>query len=158
MPDPIGHERLKTDLMIPWIIVAIILILQVVYVVGCHLYGNQLQQHLPEQQREWIRSIFYGVAIITFPLTNLIRHIMVRLNQTMPGDKLARHRYSATIIVSMSMIESMGVLGVVMFLLGDDFNTLYIFTVLVLLGLFLYRPKLNEYYRIVDALSAKNHQ
>jgi hypothetical protein len=48
------------------------------------------------------------------------------------------------------------VFGFVMFILGDDFNTLYIFSVLGALGLFLHRPKIEELAAIDQALSAKN--
>lgn len=158
MPGRIERERLKFDLFLPWATVAMIFTTLAIYVIICHMLGDQLQQHLPEQQREWIRTIFYGIAILTFPLTNLIRHIMVRLNQTMPGNKLPKHRYLTTIIISMSLMESVGVLGFVMFLLGDNFNTLYIFIGLAVLGLFLYRPKPDEYLGIVETLAAKQYE
>jgi len=45
-----------------------------------------------------------------------------------------------------------------MFMLGDGFNTLYIFTGLSALGLFLYQPKVSEYSEIIDAISAQNHE
>lgn len=93
------------------------------------------------------------LAIIAFPITNLIRHIQLRLNQTMPGKKSAKSRYLLTIFVSMVLIEGVGALGFVMFLLGDDFNTLYIFTGLSALGLYLYRPKAEEYGKIVEKLA-----
>ena len=100
------------------------------------------------------------MAIVTFPLTNLLRHIQLRLNQTMPysstaaGD-IAKTRYLITVIVSMALIESVGVFGFVMFVLGDNFNTLYIFSGLSALGMFLYRPKVDEYARIVEAFTAQ---
>lgn len=150
MSDRIERERLKSDLIFPWAIVFIMFASLVAYVIICHMLGDQLRRPLPEQQRELIRAIFYAIAIITFPLTNLIRHIMVRLNQTMPGDNKLKSRYLTTIIVSMSLIESIGILGFVMFLLGDSFNTLYIFIGLAVLGLYLYRPKTDEYLHIVQ--------
>ncbi len=107
---------------------------------------------LPEERRIIIRTVFYALAILAFPATNLVRHIQLRLNQTMPGNTTASSRYFITILVSIILMESTGVLGFVMFLLGDDFNTLYIFTGLAVLGLFLYRPKQLEYESIVTAL------
>jgi hypothetical protein len=109
-------------------------------------------------------------------MTNLIRHIQLRLNQTMPNSHSApeiddcmdaggrathgavseaKKRYLVTVIVSMSLIESVGIFGFVMFILGDNFNTLFIFSGLSALGMFLYRPKLDEYARIVEALTAQ---
>jgi hypothetical protein len=42
-----------------------------------------------------------------------------------------------------------------MFILGDGFNTLYIFSVLAVLGIYLHMPKINEYLAIKAALIEK---
>jgi hypothetical protein len=185
-------EQLKSDLILPWFIQGFMLAMLLAYIIVCIVFGDQIQQPLPEAQRVLIRTILYVVAIVTFPMTNLIRYIQLRLNQTMPYShsaqgtldsmdagvtalgkgKLesfleqrsrakdgrvveAKKRYLVTVIVSMSMIESVGIFGFVMFILGDNFNTLYIFSGLSALGLFLYRPKADEYARVVEALSAQ---
>ncbi|MDI1278140.1 hypothetical protein [Methylobacter sp.] len=165
MVNPVEREPLKSGLMLPWIVVGMMLTMLAAYVVICHTMGEQLQQPLPEAQRVLIRTVFYAVAIVTFPVTNLIRHIQLRLNQTMPCSPVtqgavatAKSRYLVTVIVSMSLVEVVGIFGLVMFLLGDGFNTLYIFTGLSALGLFLYQPKVSEYSEIIDAISAQNHE
>jgi hypothetical protein len=149
------RQTLKTDLILPWVVTGMMFFMLLTYITVCHIMGDQLQQHWLEDQRVIIRTVFYGIAIVTFPVTNLIRHIQLRLNETMPGDNTAKKRYLFTIIVSMSLMESVGVLGFIMFLLGDDYNTLYIFIGLSTLGLFLYRPKPNEYVRIIQAVDAQ---
>jgi hypothetical protein len=154
----VEREQSKSDLILPWMVVVMMLVMLVAYVVVCHLFGEQLQQPLPQNQRELIRTILYAIAIVTFPLTNLIRHIQLRLNQTMPGDTPSKSRYLLTVTVSMVLIESVGIFGFIMFILGDDFNTLYIFTGLSALGMFLYRPKLDEYYDIIEARNARKHE
>jgi hypothetical protein len=70
----------------------------------------------------------------------------------------AKSRYFTTVLVSMALVEVVGVFGLVMFMLGDGFNTLHIFTGLSTLGLFLYRPKVDEYSEIIDAISAQDHE
>ena len=152
--------QLKSDLFLPWLIQGVMLASLVVYIIVCITLGDQIQHPLPEAQRVLIRTILYVVAIVTFPMTNLLRHIQLRLNQTMPFSSIdpegeAKKRYLVTVIVSMSLIESVGIFGFVMFILGDNFNTLYIFTGLSALGLFLYRPKVHEYTGIVEALTAQ---
>ena len=154
----VEREQSKSDLILPWMVVVMMLVMLVAYVVVCHLFGEQLQQPLPQNQRELIRTILYAIAIVTFPLTNLIRHIQLRLNQTMPGDTPSKSRYLLTVTVSMVLIESVGIFGFIMFILGDDFNTLYIFTGLSALGMFLYRPKPDEYYDIIEARNARKHE
>jgi hypothetical protein len=156
----IEPEQLKSDLILPCLVQGFMLATLATFLIVCIVYGNQIQEPLPEAQRVLIRTILYVVAIVTFPMTNLIRHIQLRLNQTMPCSRdtprlEAKKRYLVTIIVSMSLIESVGVFGFVMFILGDNFNTLYIFSGLSALGMFLYRPKVNEYARIVETLTAQ---
>lgn len=173
MGNPVEREQLKSDLILPWVIVGMMLTMLAAYIIVCHTLGEQLRQPLPEAQRVLIRTVLYIVAIATFPLTNLIRHIQLRLNQTMPLPDvthqhdfytedgivaLAKNRYLVTIIVSMSLIEVVGVFGLIMFVLGDGFNTLYIFTGLSALGLFLYRPKTDEYSAIINAMTVQHHE
>jgi hypothetical protein len=153
-------EQLKSDLIIPWVIQGIMLATLAAFLIVCIAFGDQIKEPLPEAQRVLIRTVLYVVAIVTFPMTNLIRHIQLRLNQTMPYSqgtpvKEAKNRYLVTVIVSMSLIESVGIFGFVMFILGDNFNTLYIFSGLSALGIFLYRPKIDEYASVVEALTAQ---
>ena len=161
MPGQLEPEQLKSDLILPKVVQGIMLALLITYIIVCLIFGDQIQQPLPETQRVLIRTLLYIVAIATLPLTNLLRYIQLRLNQTMPYSNAAprrleaKKRYLVTIIVSMSLIESVGIFGFVMFILGDNFNTLFIFSGISALGLFLYRPKVNEYAAIVEALTTE---
>jgi hypothetical protein len=165
MGNPVDREYSKSDLILPWLIVGTMLSMLAAYVAVCHILGEQLHQPLPEARRELLRTVFYAVAIVTFPLTNLIRHVQLRLNQTMPCTPaahdvvaVAKSRYLTTVIVSMALAEVVGVFGLIMFILGDGFNTLHIFTGLSALGVFLYRPKADEYAGIITAIAAQHHE
>ncbi len=146
---PENNQRLT----IHWLICFAMLILLAIYNIVCHVWAPDIRLDLEESQRVLIRTIFYVIAIILFPLTNLIRHILLRLNQTMPGAKSAERRYLVTVIVTQAMLEPVGLFGLVMFILGDDYNTLYIFTLLGVLGIYLHKPKQTELQSIVYALS-----
>lgn len=138
-----------------WLVCTGMLAALLTYNAICHFWGEQIRLNLAEEDRILIRTILYVVTIALFPLTNLIRHVMLRLNQTMPGDKSAAGRYLSTIITTQGMIEIVSLFGLIMFMLGDDFNTLYIFSLLGALGIFLHRPKPEELQSIVYALNAK---
>lgn len=146
-------EKLKSKLTPHWVAVCLMLLVLAGYIVACHNLPDGLQHALPEARRIWLRTVCYVLAIVLFPLTNLIRHIQLRLNQTMPGSKPADKRYLLTVIVSMLLIHGVGILGVAMFLLGDEVNTLYILVGMSALGAYLYRPKRQEYLSIVAALT-----
>jgi len=144
------------DLRPHWLICATMLFSVLVYNLVCHLWADELQMGIVEAQRVLIRSILYGVAIVLFPLVKLLRHILLRLNQTMPGPKTARQRYLMTIIITQVLIEWLALFGLAMFILGDGFNTLYIFSVMAVLGIFLHKPNRDEYLTIEAALADEN--
>ncbi|MDD4914223.1 MAG: hypothetical protein PHW13_04190 [Methylococcales bacterium] len=143
------------DLLAHYLFSAALLLLIVVYIVVCHVWGNEIRHTIDETERVAIRSVLYGIAIVLFPVVKLLRHIMIRLNQTMPGGKSAGRRYFFTISASLLLIETVGAFGFLMFILGDGFNTLYIFSVLALLGVYLHMPKIGEYSAIRAALAVK---
>jgi len=147
-----SYKQEKSELTIHWVIVGIMLTMLITYNIICHTIGTDIRINLAEEQRVFIRSIFYVIAIILFPLSNLLRHILLRLNQTMPGDNSAKNRYLMTTIITLATIEIVGMFGFVMFMLGDEYNSLYIFSVLGALGLFLHRPREQEYRQIIKAL------
>lgn len=156
MRDAISPQQTSKNPLTPhWIAVAVMLLLLAGYLISCLTIAKGPAFAMPETERIWIRTVCYVLAILLFPLTNLVRHIQLRLNQTMPGDKPARQRYLLTVVVSMLLIHSVGLMGVAMFLVGDDVNTLYILVGMAALGAFLYRPKWDEYANIVEALDHK---
>jgi len=163
MQDQHTPQPTRSNLTAAWLVTGTMLATLLAYLIFCHVLGNEFRQPLPEAQRLTLRTVLYAIAIITFPITNLIRYLQLRLNQTMPMVKtdcrnVAKSRYLATVSVSMSLIASIGIFGLVMFILGDDFNTLSIFIGMSALGLFLYRPKADELEQIVAALADKAHE
>ncbi|WP_026147092.1 hypothetical protein [Methylomonas sp. MK1] len=144
------------DLRPHWLICAAMLLTVLGYNLVCHFWASELQIGVDEAQRVLIRSVLYGLAILLFPFTKLLRHILLRLNQTMPGPKTARQRYLSTIIITQTLIEFVSLSGFAMFILGDGFNTLYIFSVMGVLGIFLHKPNPSEYLGIAAALSIED--
>ncbi len=151
MPDHFG-QQVKVDFRLLWMLLGLVLLTLVAYIFTSHYFGSQIRFVIEEEKRIIIRSVLYVLTIISFPLTNLIRFIMVRLNQTMPGKSTARQRYFVTLLVSMIFASIIGIYGFVMFILGDSYNTLYIFCLLSALAVYLYRPKFAEYHSIIEAL------
>ena len=134
-------------------IVVLLLLFSMTY---AHFY--LVQNPLSEHERIVWRTIFYILTLLMLPLTNLLRHIFLRLNQTMPLlenanlEKTLKTRYTLTVSVSMLLVLTIGGFGATMFYFGDGFNTLHILTGVAGLGVFLYRPKLDEYQQIHNAL------
>ncbi len=145
-------ETNANPLLLHWLVVASVCVSMIVFLVCSHVFQQALQQGIDAGQRELIRSILYVVGIILLPFTKLVRYILLRLNHTMPGQRSAASRYFITVLVTQMMIEWLAIFGFVMFVLGDDFNTLYIFMVMAVLGVYFHRPVLQEYFGIEDAV------
>lgn len=150
-----SEQQLQSDLLSSGIVRAVGLMSLIALVAISHLYADKIQIGVDEQQRVVIRTLLYVVAILTFPVMKFIRHVMLRLNLTMSSDKSPRFRYMLTIIVSMLVSGSIGVYGFVMFILGDGYNTLYIFVMLSALAMFIYKPDPQEYKALVESLEEK---
>jgi hypothetical protein len=152
---PTSSERTNA-LTLHWLVCGAMLLLLLGYNIICFVWADDIRINLPESQRIMIRTLLYVIAIALFPLTNLMRHILLRLNQTMPGEKTAEQRYLVTVIVTQSMIGVVSLFGLLMFMLGDDINTLYIFTLMGAVGIYLHKPKQTEFQSIAYALTHKN--
>ncbi|MCK5870738.1 hypothetical protein BMR07_11575 [Methylococcaceae bacterium CS1] len=147
----ISEQQLQSDLLLAGASRAVALVSLIVLVVICHIYSDKIQIGMEEQQRVLIRTVLYVVAITTFPLMKFMRHVLLRLNQTTKSSSTSKSRYMLTIAISMLVAESIGIYGFVMYLLGDSFNTLYIFTGLSALAMYLYKPKIEEYRTIIES-------
>ncbi|TXK96199.1 hypothetical protein BMR02_11800 [Methylococcaceae bacterium HT1] len=147
----ISEQQLQSDLLLAGACRAVALVSLIVLVVICHIYSDKIQIGMEEQQRVLIRTVLYVVAITTFPLMKFMRHVLLRLNQTTKSSSTSKSRYMLTIAISMLVAESIGIYGFVMYLLGDSFNTLYIFTGLSALAMYLYKPKIEEYRTIIES-------
>lgn len=152
---------MKSPIFLPWFITSVVILLLCFSIFAAHFY--HFQNPLSEHERIIWRTVFYILAIVFLPLTNLLRHIFLRLNQTMPLlenadlEKTLKIRYTLTVCVSMLLILLIGGFGATVFYFGDGFNSLHILTIVAGLGVFLYRPKRSEYQQIQDALTENDN-
>ena len=151
--------KTTNPLLFPWFITIFVWLLLSASFIFVHFYSVTFQQPLAESDRIFWRTLFYILAILILPLTNLLRHIFLRLNQTMPLliganlEKSVQIRYALTVAVSQSMMILIGSFGDMIFYFGDVLNSFHILTGLAALGAFLYRPKKLEYQQIIEALT-----
>lgn len=152
----LSAQQLQSDLLMAGVVRAATLISLIALIAICQIYGAKIQIGMDEQSRVFIRTVLYIVAITTFPAMKFLRHVLLRLNQTTKGNRSAKSRYLVTIIISMSVAISIGIYGFAMFVLGDSYNTLYIFAILSALAMYIYKPKVEEYQAIVESVAAKS--
>jgi F0F1-type ATP synthase membrane subunit c/vacuolar-type H+-ATPase subunit K len=139
-----------------WIIWAGIFVSLFVYALICHLWGDGIRGNaMPNFPLDLMRNVLYGVAIFTLILTHFLRKFMLTIRSggsvptsLRPQSDLTQSslisRYATSMIISLALSESIGLYGFVLFLLGDNFRTLYIFVGISAIALFFYRPKREE--------------
>ncbi len=150
----------KSDLFSSFLVSVLGLLVLLSLFTFCLFTNAHFQNSLNEIQLVQLRTTFYVIAIITLPITNLLRHIFLRLNQTMPVlnsniEQIAKKRYLLTNCVSVFCVSFIAALAVTLFMLGDKINSFYILMFVSVLGLFLYHPKVTEYEHILHCLDAQ---
>lgn len=149
----VSEQQRQADLVSAGIIRAFFLASLMLILVICHIYGEKIQIGLDEEQRVIIRTVLYIVAITTLPLMKFFRHISLRLGK---DKKTVKARYLLTTTMMMIIAESIAIYGFAMFVLGDNYNTLYIFTMISALAMFLHRPNPLEYKTLCEQAPTKN--
>jgi len=144
----ISEQQLQTDLVTAGMIRAASLMSLMALLLICHIYADKIQIGMDEQQRIFIRTVLYVVVLLTFPTMKFIRHVMLRLQK---NEKPPKSRYLLAITISMAISESIGIYGFIMYILGDSYNTLYIFIMLSALAMFLHRPDKQEYKALFES-------
>jgi hypothetical protein len=152
MSDDNKRHTLQTRIRTAWLIWASMLSMLAVYILIARLWGGQIRTAAGSGASIIpLRTVFYMVALATFPLINFLRRKMVRY----PSRRRWHHdrhiqtsrydSYYLTIVtLSLALAESIGVWGFVLFILGDNLQTLYLFCGMSALAIVLYRPKADE--------------
>ena len=150
------RTALKKGLRTLWIIWAAIAGSLLIYVFICHQFGEEIRRTVrPDSSLVQIKNILYGVVVVTLFLTHFLRRLMLkgrfrgaearRLTPTLsPSQPPFLVKYITVVVVSLALSESIGIYGLILFFLGDNFQTLYIFISISALALFYYRPRIEE--------------
>ena len=145
------HTR-QTPIRTAWLIWASMLGLLAVYILSARFCGSQIRGLVDLNAYIIpIRTVLYLVALATFPFINLLRRKMARY----PSRRRWHHdrqiqaarydRYYLTVVtLSLVLAESIAAWGFVLFIFGDNLQTLYLFCGMSALAMVLYRPKTDE--------------
>ena len=163
MAHTIDREVLQKGLRTLWVIWIAILASLVIYIFICHFIGAEIRQNAPPDfPIDRLEKILYAVALATFLLAFFLRRLMVssRLSgaqglvaKPLSGSSQPPYlaRYTIAVVISLALAESIGIYGLVLFFLGQDFQTLYIFIAASALAMILFRPKVEELESLASA-------
>lgn len=159
MADNEDHERFNRQFLQLWIIWSGMISSLVIYVVICHLLEDQIPGTvIPEGfPLDMLRNIMIGLSAAELVLIGYLRRRATegprsrRKPGTAPRPVIHKQvfitRYSALVIATLAIAETIGVFGLVLFLLGDGYTTLHLFIGVSAAAMIIYRPGTDEFKR-----------
>jgi len=159
-------EHIEKSFLILRIIWAAMLGTLIIYLFICYQFGDQIRQPSGSQfPLATLRNILYGVAAVTLMLSHFLRRFMLtrRSGNCRPTSmKFPSQsdispilgKYATALIVSLALSESIGIYGLVLFLLGDNYQTLYIFAGISAIAMFFYRPQKEELEQLIRSMQS----
>ena len=157
----------QSQLLVMWIIWGAMLVSLLIYVLICHLVIDGIRQSLESDFTfDMLRNILYGVGIFTLFLAHFVRKFILTPRTGGSGSMTSKPpplkdqsqvvgKYVMAMLLSLALSESIGIFGLVLFLLGDSFQTLYIFIGISALGVFHYRPRREEIMKLAAATQTR---
>lgn len=146
-------QAVESRLLVMWIIWGAMVVSLGVYIAICVLVGDKVRQTMGEGfPLALLRNILFGISIVELIATHFIRKLMMREPVTDPGsissaepvarDSASMHgKYLSAMVISLALCESIGIYGLVLFFLGDSFQTMYTFMIISAAGMLFHRPK-----------------
>lgn len=99
-----------------------------------------------------LRTGFYILVILLFPLIRGLKNRVMGLRsaraikrQVPPPQSPPFNRYLAATVVALAFAEFIALPGLILFILGDDSRTFFIFLILSSVAMALHRPRESEY-------------
>lgn len=122
-----------------------------VYVLICYIFGDEIKSGIsPDIPVGLIKNILIVVSAVELVAAGFIRKFMLRgRTQVNPAfrteaSQIAK-RYTAAVLVSLAISESIGIYGLVLFFIGEGFPTLYTFIAISAGAMIFFRPKAEEF-------------
>jgi len=117
--------------------------------------GGDFRSEVSDVPLDLIKNILFGASIVLLFLAYFIRRRIVSVELggaiNRPSGPSSTHnpaqflpKYTAAILVSSALSETVGIFGLVLFLLGDSFQNLYLFIGISAIALIYFRPKKEE--------------
>jgi hypothetical protein len=141
---------------------AMLIALSVYLFIGLYL-KDTLRITMDETVLDMVRIALFAVALITLFATKVIRRLILSgtgKSSPMPASpssyeryqSLALAKYTTALVVSLALTESIGIFGLVLFLMGRREVDLYLFMFVSAAAMLFYRPKRDELVSLIQEL------
>jgi hypothetical protein len=158
-----GKDAIDKGMRILWFLWGAMVCFLLIYIFVCHQlgegFGGDGGADIPVVL---LRNIFFILAAAELVMSYFLRRFMLKDRSRVAGAAMVRQasalnqspfliRYFAAVVISLALSESIGIYGLVLFLLGGGFKTLYTFIGISALAMVFYRPKREEMERLAMA-------
>lgn len=149
-------DILKKGVVRIWIIWGAMLFSLFVYVIVANILEPTLKPAVSSDfPINTFRNVLYGASIVMFFIGDYIRKYIIKAkssNQLPRFNELTAQssippellKYQTAVIISLAFSESIGIFGLIMFLLSKDMGSLYIFVGSSAAAMLYHIPKLSE--------------
>lgn len=145
----------KIILVIWW---ALLLSLPMYFVV-CTAVGDQLQSSMDSATFTILKSALWCVSVLTLVAVHFLRKFFLQAGgsglpsvQPESPQHPAVAKYTVVIIMTMALLESIGIYGVVLFFIGKDAASLQQLLIVSAVAMFFYRPRKQELFKLADRM------
>lgn len=144
----ISDQELDRGLLTLKIIWLAMLVSLVFYLfVGLYV-GTNIQSSINEDSLDILRVILYMLSFAILMATKFVRRLILegkhQYRPTGTSQTSALQRYLTAMIVALTMSETMGIFGLVLFLLGKNSVDLYLLVAVSAAAMIMYRPRKEE--------------
>lgn len=152
-------EEINKGLLILKVIWSAMLLSLAIYLfVGIRVAAN-LQVSLNEDVIDTLRKVFYALAGVTLIITRYVRRFILSAGgRAGPAAQSSQspvlQKYATALIIAWALSESIGIYGLVLFLLGKSTTDLYLLILISAAALLLHRPGRDEIMSLSEASTA----
>lgn len=159
-------KQLDTGWRVILIIWGAILFSLFIYLVVCILIKDQLQISInSDLPIETIKYALFGVSFITLFVVYYLRKFLLRINnstvnssQSQSPQNPAVGKYTVAVIVTSALLESIGIYGVVLFLMTKDTSSLYQLLIISAAAMIYFRPRKDELLNLSAQMKAQREK
>lgn len=160
--ETIHKDRFLREYRIAWVIWIAMVFSLCIYLLICRYMDDAIKQSMGNI--EVLRTVLFAAALVALGSAFFLRRRMLKVmpskaetdvsysGNDLPLKTQAAGKYVSSVVISLALCESVGIYGLVLFLLGDSPEILYTFIAVSAAAMLYFRPKKQEMEAIIMAL------
>ncbi len=165
MEDNTNQHQLNNGFRVLQVIWGVLFFSLAVYVLVCKMIEDQniSTVSIPDFPLDTFKFALYGVSFITLLIANFLKKNMLNPNRKMKWLQAQQNasvhnqhpavgRYSVAIIILAALSESIGIYGVVLFLISKNSLILYQFITISAAAMIYFRPRKEELFQLAATM------